>query len=399
MVASRLAEAGPSNASSSSHGCLHLKEQAKAAVKLAAARTSLLAYAPSEAGITGDAVLIELRPLHRTTTLLANVRLQLPADRWLVHFRHGAGNAEPVRASPALAPAIAAGSLLLQQHRVGGKLMTAPMAYKEYTAYLVSAEFWTSFSRQQLLLLEPDTVLCPSPSVPLQAFSRFAFVGAPWEQAKEVHRAEYRKNRGFPSWCFNLGSCVGNCGLSLWRRDVVAAVLTNYTEDELKGLVLDYLEQPGCYFHKRRCQRPKQGSYNGQMPAYRNRRYFFGRVNGSVETSPPDVWLTRVLQALHASKRLPAGIAAVPSENEAALFSVETAFAGSYTPVGAHKPFRYLTPLRLSQLLHRCPPVRDLLEASQRDAKLDHRAFLGVEVAPVETLANMTCNVSTAGAR
>ena len=41
-------------------------------------------------------------------------------------------------------------------------------------------DFWARFSRPWLLLFEPDTVMCPRPRLPLETFSDYAFVGAPW---------------------------------------------------------------------------------------------------------------------------------------------------------------------------------------------------------------------------
>ena len=107
----------------------------------------------------------------------------------------------------------------------------------------------------------------------------------------------------------------------------------------------------------------------------------YGRQNGSLETGTTlDVWMTRILQAAyagHLATSRGAGahellaarvVRAVPSEDEAALFSVETSYSGSYTPIGAHKPWHYLSVKRFDQLAHRCAPIVELHAATIRDA-------------------------------
>ena len=335
----------------------------------------------SGVAVAGDAVMVEVRENSRNIMVLSNFRSVLPSQ-WVVHFWHGPTNSEAVRAAPRMASAIATGSLILRRVTVNGVPATAAsFTLSNYQKLLSSVDFWSSFSRQHLLLFEADSVLCPSPSVPLSAFANTSFVGAPWSQSKQVRWAELERAFPPPQWCFNLQRCVGNSGLSLWRRDIIEQVLSRYSRAELTDAVLDYLEQPNCLHKRSECSRPKRGPYWGTPPAARNRMPLYGRQNGSLETGTTlDVWMTRILQAAyagHLATSRGAGahellaarvVRAVPSEDEAALFSVETSYSGSYTPIGAHKPWHYLSVKRFDQLAHRCAPIVELHAATIRDA-------------------------------
>ena len=338
----------------------------------------LAARSSAASMLLGDAIYVELRELRRNTVVLANFRQQLPADRWTLHFWHGPHNHHRVRESAELATAISNGQLVLKPMLSLSGMSVDPRSftYSNYTHMLTSPWFWNSFSREQLLVLEPDTVLCPNPAVPLHAFSEYAFVGAPWAQPKGLRWAEGLKERGFPAWCFNLGSCVGNCGLSLWRRDVVAGVLNARSTEELKLLVLDYLEAKNCV-GKKGCLR-KRGTFWGPVPQTSSRLSLRGRINGTVRSQPPDAWFSRVLQALWHQREL--SIRPVPPEDVAALFSVETHYTGSYAPIAAHKPHAHLSPRRLRELLGHCPPLRTLLKTTAEDAGADVRAFFSSKV-------------------
>ena len=163
-----------------------------------------------DALMLGDAVLREVRPLARLPLALANVRAVLPIDRWMVQFLHGPRNTDAVRAEPSLARAVAAGTLLLRRYEMDGVLVDETLDRHAHFNYQKRAAFWRSFTRPLLLLFEPDTVLCPQPRRSLDAFAGYAFTGAPW--------APYADGAN-PAWCYNLQHCVGNSGLSLWRRD------------------------------------------------------------------------------------------------------------------------------------------------------------------------------------
>jgi hypothetical protein len=334
------------------------------------------ASTPGMAIMEGDAVMVEVRALGRIPLVLSNFRSVLPPS-WVVNFWHGATNSGAVLAAPALASSIAAGSLKLRRLVVDGVPASAStFKLPHYQKLITSPEFWNSFPRTHLLLFEADSVLCPSPAVPLRAFANVAFVGAPWSQSKQFRWAELERASQPPHWCFNLQHCVGNSGLSLWRRDVLQQVLSDHLRSELTDAVLDYLEQPGCVRMKSKCLPPKRGGFWGLAPASINRRAFYGKRNGTLETGTTlDVWMSRTLQAVeagHAPRRtslLAQGqVRAVPPEDEAALFSVETSYSGSYAPIGAHKPWHYLSPMRFDQLMQHCAPVRELHAAMTNDA-------------------------------
>ena len=184
--------------------------------------------------LLGDAVLREVRPLARLPRALANVRAVLPVDRRTVQFLHGPRNTGAVLAEPPLARAIATGTLLLRRYEMDGAPVNETLDRHAHFNYQKRAVFWRSFTRPLLLLFEPDTVLCPQPRQPLDAFAGYAFTGAPW--------APYADGSN-PAWCYNLQHCVGNSGLSLWRRDIVAAALSNFsTTLSLVPMVLGYLK-------------------------------------------------------------------------------------------------------------------------------------------------------------
>ena len=167
--------------------------------------------------LTGDAVLREVRPLARIPVVLLNVRSTLPTSSWTVHFVHGPRNTGAVTASPPLAAAITSGGLRLQRYTIGGREQDESLDRHVHFNYQKTPEFWRTFAAPMLLLFEPDTVMCPQPHVPLQQFSGYAFVGAPW--------GAYASGM-LPAWCNNLEHCVGNSGFSLWRRDVIAEALS-----------------------------------------------------------------------------------------------------------------------------------------------------------------------------
>lgn len=100
-----------------------------------------------------------------------------------------------------------------------------------YNRMLLSSAFWGSFRAPLLLLFEADTALCPAPTRPLPTFAGYGYVGAPW--------APYAGG-WFPAWCRNLGTCVGNSGLSLWSR-LVMENLTARPPSHYEGTVASYL--------------------------------------------------------------------------------------------------------------------------------------------------------------
>ena len=182
-----------------------------------------------------------------------------------------------------------------------------------YNGFLKSADFWTLFSAPNLLLFEVDSILCPQPSIPLDWWlGRFAYVGGPWHRRVGVGAL----------WCKNLVTCIGNSGLSLWNRALIA------------GLLAD-----------------------GKLPP--------DFANGTVRKPLLDLWASTSLQRLERDGQLP--LKAVPSEELAGAFScsdppeVTPGILSSrgHTPFGLHGVGTW--PLRLTRsrrmLLQRCPTI------------------------------------------
>lgn len=375
-----------------SGSCAHARElwakvpslQRKVDERMASVQDRLSIRASKLESLVGDAVMVDVRDLGRNVLVLENFRTMLPLD-WDVHFWHGPTNFRAVQNAPVLALAIAAGNLRLRRLIFQGVPATREtFTLSHYQSLLTSVEFWQSFSRKHLLLFESDSVLCPSPSVPLSAFGNTSFVGAPWTQGKELRWAELERAHPPPQWCFNLANCVGNSGFSLWRRDVVYPLLSEYPRTDIENAVLDYLEQPGCIKHKSKCYKPRRGDHWGGTGTESNRHALYGRNAGSL-TGRIDVWMTRTLQAVHAGHLvhrspgtavrahhlLAEGILhAVPAVDEASMFSVETSYSGSYTPIGVHKAWRHLSVKRFDQLVERCAPVGALYLQAIRDTNL-----------------------------
>ena len=74
-----------------------------------------------------------------------------------------------------------------------------------------------------------------------------------------------------------------------------------------------------------------------------------------------DVWFSAVANGpLRRTWAQGAESAALPLEAEAERFSVEMVYAGSFTPVGVHNPFPYLSAARLAELGQRRPPLEEI---------------------------------------
>ena len=169
----------------------------------------------------GDAVMLEMRALPRLSMTLLNVRANLPERAWRLNFWHGPSNHKTVNQTEQLTQAVARGTLRPRPYYQILKALGRPTSkgsqldYRVHDNFMKSTTFWAhpSLDRPLIILFEPDVVLCPSRqwSARLQDFYGYAFVGAPWPNDNH--------------WCYDLDECVGNSGLSLWRRDVIAAVL------------------------------------------------------------------------------------------------------------------------------------------------------------------------------
>ena len=98
-----------------------------------------------------------------------------------------------------------------------------------YNHWLASASFWRHFTAPLLLLFELDTLWCERPTLHLSAFYapllslRFLMVGAPWEWSGKCTMPKHGPK---------MRDCVGNSGLSLWRRDAVLALTEHLNRSE-----------------------------------------------------------------------------------------------------------------------------------------------------------------------
>lgn len=318
---------------------------------------------------TGDCVLREVRLLARNPVVLLNVRMALPVQTWTVHFVHGPSNHQVVRRMRSLIPALEAGSLQLRMYTISGVVQTTSLDRHAHFNYQKSHQFWSSFSKPLLMLVEPDTVVCPGVEPRLDRFREYAFVGAPWS----------RDAGGMlPAWCFNLEHCVGNSGLSLWRRDVVAAAIATTTEVTRLRYILDYLQGHRGQFTPVRGQRPVRPGVGSQkvLRYWSNSSVALLSHAGSLlmNKTGVDVYMATLLQALRHYGILP--IEAVPPAQLASQFSVETSYAGNYTPVGIHKAYRYQPAPKLMELMRRCPPFRQLVRATRAENSFADRRML-----------------------
>ena len=239
----------------------------------------------------GDAVLLEPRALGHIPELLLNARQELPPS-FVIHFLHGPDNHLAARRLPALRPAFRAG--LLRLRPLEGELPdgTDFTSRKWYNRHLMTRAFWSGFAAPLLLLFEADSAFCHAPLRSPTDYMGFAYVGAPWAPSLATGRN--------PSWCKNLPSCVGNAGLSLWRRDVMANI-TRRTPEAYFSLVNSYLK------HSRGAR--------ASLGSGRERGEFDGGKNAK-QPQHVDTWFSRVLHALEAAGGLPRGVRATPSEQE-----------------------------------------------------------------------------------
>eukprot|EP00966_Prymnesium_polylepis_P284417 6570613-Prymnesium_polylepis.1 len=178
--------------------------------------------------------------------------------------------------------------------------------------FLVSTGFWAAFTAPLLMLFETDSALCPQPSLLLDSFARYVFTGAPWRRGS---LGMCRASREF--------RCVGNSGVSLWRRDVMARFVASSWFTSEWG--------------------PRQHL---------------------------DVYMSHKLQNANQSVREAVGYAAkdaVPRDDVAARFAVETHYEGGYTPFAVHQPQWHLPPARLAELIRRCPTAANLRNYSTFD--------------------------------
>ena len=104
-------------------------------------------------------------------------------------------------------------------------------ARKWYNIFLQHPYFWNLFDSKNILLFEADAVLCPNPTLPLDWWAgRYAYVGGPW----------FAQQGAGKCWCKHMPCCVGNSGILLWHRPLIAGMLTNGTLKPNHGRLVDY---------------------------------------------------------------------------------------------------------------------------------------------------------------
>ena len=330
-----------------------------------------VAVAPVEQ--SGDAVMLEPREMSRRPLVLLNFRAHLPAN-WPVHLMilEGVKRTQDALAdfSPLLSTALLRGLLrvraLPRKHPAVALLANAtrPHAAKDkysrvrwYNLYLAAPDFWQRFHSRWLLLFEMDSALCSKPNWQLERFLEqpFIFWGAPWSR----HSAAAGESRGKPG---------GNSGLSLWRRDVIAAVSPELEKfawrwDDggkniwaIDGGLWPFFNQRSGAASPQAVHRAAQRAAPEAASVVQGRAIHatsaeeveeLGVVDGVQKSAAADGESMRpvLLNDSHAFLLKP------PNQSIMMRFSVETLYRGSYAPVGVHNPFKvgpsYTTLLRL----------------------------------------------------
>ena len=262
-------------------------------------RTSCNLSRAAYVGPRGAAVMLEPRRLQKLPIVLLNFRAHLPHS-WTVQLFTASAEREQVaddcKAYPLLRRALGDGLLLV-------RVLPTPQRYTKvwYNMYLTTPNFWRQFDVPWLLLFEPDSSLCPRPDLPLRHFlveDPHVFWGAPWgwlPNSTARANAPGVSRRSLP---------VGNSGLSLWRRDVMARFADRFES-------FADARQPG------------------RTPPGPKLRLGQRAVDWGI-----DVGAHHFLADLHDAGELL--LPPFPDAPRAARFSVETTFSGG-VPFGAHK--------------------------------------------------------------
>lgn len=271
--------------------------------------------------------MLGVRTLDSIPAVLTNYLSLLPAS-WVVHFLHGARNVKAVLSSQTLQHAMAKGSLRLRRLEEVAEQAWIDQACRNHIVtagknqleahVLTSPRFWSAFSAPRIMLVHPDSALCPQPTWAIEDFYPYAFVGAPWYV------------------CSLPVSCVGNHGMSMWSRELMLWITSKYGR-----------------------KRPLSGS-----------------------GSNFDIWASHTLQRVNlsllpgptqSSRSGSIGSVVIPTAKVASMFSVESLFMyrGNYTPVGIHRPWaapghdRRAAALR--EILRRCPAADALNRSPTTD--------------------------------
>ena len=279
----------------------------------------------------GDAVIVDLRTgpafPHALTSVLHNVRGVLP-DSWLVHAEISSSVTRRVRwllhRVPMLSHALhckpPCAALRISPRRADNATQGMHVWYNRL---LRSRSFWSGFPTPWVLLFELDSCLCPGPTRPLASFMKagYTFVGAPWRKdvcywdhpLSDRHGSSARSLRADISHLH----CVGNSGLSLWKRADILALLAAIQSSPVKDPFQAHLEH-GI-----------------------------------------DLWFSSHLQSRH-WRHLQLG--GVPNRSEAALFSMEGHYVPRIVPVGMHvyrrnHRFALLSQAEEQSMVRRCPPL------------------------------------------
>jgi len=235
---------------------------------------------------------------------------------------------------------------------------------------LARRHFWEQFARPWLLLFEIDAVLCPMPTYPLSTFldANYPYYGAPWNRTRAQCRWRYTSNGVAPR------GCVGNSGLSLWNRSLVAALATVAGSEFSRGEWEAKLEGGNASGQGSGGEAVRGGDGRAvverapalsqslaHLPKALRKRLAHDLYFGGVADGCIDQWYSGLLYR-H-----------MPPDDLAARFSVETlwaAYGGDYTPYGSHNPIPYLNATQLETLARRCPPLRHVIREKAPQAPL-----------------------------
>lgn len=101
------------------------------------------------------------------------VRLNSVYPDWLIYLYHGTGNEEFIRTHPDLSRLIDTGRLVLFP------LAVANLTSRMYNAMFISREFWETVNAEYALVFQTDVWICGEPSVDLEEFLKYDYVGSP----------------------------------------------------------------------------------------------------------------------------------------------------------------------------------------------------------------------------